>query len=357
MRILQLIDSLQTGGAERVAVNYANELATKIEYSGIVVTRSEGNLKQFVHSNVDYLFLSRTKIFDFQAILKLRQHIKSQKIDFLHAHNTSFFFAFLIKLIYPKIKVIWHDHYGNSEFLEKRKTFIYKITLPFFYGVITVNENLRKWVVNKIGIKNSIYLPNFPVLDDNIETKTTLKGKDGKRIVCLANLRPQKNHFLLLEVANQLKLDYPDWTFHLIGVNFEDAYSNKVLNQIQKLNLENNVFFYGSCSDITNILGQSSIGILTSLSEGLPMAILEYGLCSLPVLCTSVGELPTIINSNDNGILVKSNDVSLFYSNLVALIENDNLKKQIGNNLYQTILQNFSSNFVMNKYLNWLVSE
>ena len=57
MRIVQLIDSLDAGGAERMAVNYANALQSKIEFSGLVTTRKEGGLKEQINPKVSYLFL------------------------------------------------------------------------------------------------------------------------------------------------------------------------------------------------------------------------------------------------------------------------------------------------------------
>jgi hypothetical protein len=54
MRILQLIDSLEAGGAERT-VNYANALADEIDFSGLVSTRKEGSLVNQINSNVEYL--------------------------------------------------------------------------------------------------------------------------------------------------------------------------------------------------------------------------------------------------------------------------------------------------------------
>ncbi|GAQ48948.1 glycosyl transferase [Flavobacterium psychrophilum] len=54
MRVLQIIDSLNAGGAERMAVNYANALADKIEFSGIVVTRKDGILKKQLGNNVPF---------------------------------------------------------------------------------------------------------------------------------------------------------------------------------------------------------------------------------------------------------------------------------------------------------------
>ena len=59
MRILQIIDSLDIGGAEKMAVNYANALSHKIEFSGLVTTRREGELKSQLNSEVNYLFLNR----------------------------------------------------------------------------------------------------------------------------------------------------------------------------------------------------------------------------------------------------------------------------------------------------------
>ena len=63
MRIIQIIDSLEIGGAEKMAVNYANALYDKIEFSGLVVTRTEGNLKSQLHNSIPYLFLKKkTKV-------------------------------------------------------------------------------------------------------------------------------------------------------------------------------------------------------------------------------------------------------------------------------------------------------
>ena len=54
MRIVQLIDSLEAGGAERMAVSYANALANEIEFSALVATRKEGNLKNQIGDKRSY---------------------------------------------------------------------------------------------------------------------------------------------------------------------------------------------------------------------------------------------------------------------------------------------------------------
>jgi len=73
MRIVQLIDSLEAGGAERMAVNYANVLSEKIAFSGLVATRKEGVLKNQLNEGVQYLFLNKKKALDINALFRLRQ--------------------------------------------------------------------------------------------------------------------------------------------------------------------------------------------------------------------------------------------------------------------------------------------
>src|SRR5690554_4972788 len=111
MRILQLIDSLDAGGAERMAVSYANALSEIIPYSALVTTRKEGALRAQLSDKVGYLLLNRKGKIGIRAVLKLRKFVKQHKIDVVHAHSTSLFIATMVKVIYPKVKVIWHDHY------------------------------------------------------------------------------------------------------------------------------------------------------------------------------------------------------------------------------------------------------
>lgn len=354
MRIIQIIDSLDAGGAERMAVNYANVLADEIQFSGLVSTRKEGFLKEEINPNVFYLFLDKKKQLDFKALLRLRSFVVKNKVSYIHAHSTSFFLTFLLKIIHPSVKIIWHDHYGSSEFLYKRPLFALRLIIPFFDGIITVNQKLKSWAKEKIRAKNVIYLPNFPLTTNKVSENTVLKGIQGKRIVSLANLRKDKDHFLLLEVAKKVRKTHQEWTFHLVGKDFEDSYSNEIKKKISDFNLENNVFIYGSRQDIPAILAQADITVLTSKSEGLPVALLEYGVYKKAVVVTRVGEIPMIVQHGKNGFIVDSNQPDLFYQSLEELILSKILRTDFGNMLYDVIQADYTAENVMKKYLKWL---
>lgn len=354
MRIIQLIDSLEAGGAERMAVNYANALCSQLEFSGLIATRKEGILKKQLDQKVAYLFLNKKHTVDFKAVFKLRKYIIKHQVQIIQAHSSSFFLAVLVKLALPRVKIIWHDHYGNSDFLEKRSTFFLQLASCFFSGILAVNEKLKSWSLAKLHFKNGIYLSNFAVIEKEVAQQTILKGQAGKRILCLANLRPQKNHFLLVKVASKLRASHPDWSFHLIGKDFQDSYSNQLKEELKGKKLENHVFVYDSCPDVAGVLAQAQMGILTSNSEGLPVAILEYGLHKKAVVLTNVGQIAAVVENNENGFLVPSDAIDLFYGKLVELIENPLLQETFAEKLHRTVIVNFSEASIIKKYIHWI---
>lgn len=355
MRILQIIDSLEPGGAERMAVNYANSLAQKFEYSALATTRAEGMLKSKIDSDVKYIFLNRKSTIDFKAAKRLAKFCTDNKIDFIHAHSSSYFIALMTKLFGVKVKIIWHDHNGMSEYLEKRSTLALKFASRFFTGIISVNQLLMQWAIEKLKCKNVIYLPNFAIPDEKSSSaQMKLSGDEGKRILCLANLRPQKNHYLLLEAAQKIREKFSDWTFHLVGKDFKDEYSANLQREIERMNLEQTVFVYGSTNDSASVIRQADICVISSLSEGLPVALLEYGFESKAVVCTNVGEIPSIIRSNENGFIVPSQDDDAFVFSVEKLIENQLLREKLGKNLLETVKSQYSPEVVLHQYLNWV---
>jgi len=354
MRILQIIDSLEAGGAERMAVNYAVSLRRSAAFSGIAVTRKEGSLKSALPDDVPYCFLDRKSTFDWKAIAELRKFCVENKVQWLHAHSSSWFLAVCVKVLLPSLRIIWHDHYGLSEFTKDRKAGALKWGSLFFSGIVSVNENLRKWSLTTLFCRNVMYLPNFSISDPNQKKETVLKGESGKRILCLANLRPQKDHFMLIDVAR--RISFKDWTFHLAGKDFEDDYSRSVNKKITEYNLQDKIFIYGSRNDVQNVISQCDICILTSASEGLPVALLEYGFHSKPVVVTNVGEIPAVVKDGQNGFSCESGDAEKFASLVGELIADESLRQQMGKSLFETVNSGYSENAVLQNYMNWIKS-
>jgi glycosyltransferase involved in cell wall biosynthesis len=223
----------------------------------------------------------------------------------------------------------------------------------FFFRIITVNQNLEEWSKQNLNCKKVQYLPNFPKLNEMIQL-TKLRGEVGKRILILANWRPQKNLEFLLKIVQRLKLTKPDWTFHLVGLQFNDTYQQQIEEKIKNDQLENYIFVYGSCEDVFHVLKQADIGILTSYSEGLPVSLLEYGWVGLPVVSTNVGEISSIVSDSENGFLIDSNDLETFVNRLNELIKDFELRKKMGNKLKTYVENTFSEQVFLKKYVEYI---
>jgi glycosyltransferase involved in cell wall biosynthesis len=344
MGILQLIDSLEAGGAERMAVNYANALSEKISMSALIASRQEGILKNELAEKVSYLFLNKKSTLDLKSVLRLRSFVCKHKINIVHAHGTSFFLAVLLKLIYPKIKIIWHEHYGARVDQSRMDNLTLLFSSFLFSSIFVVNRQLEAWVEKNLFTPNVYYVPNFATLDQVDENTTFLSGNVGKRIVCLANLKNPKNHFAVLTVFKELKLDELGWSLHFIGKDYIDNYSNLLKHFIKENNLENSVFIYGSKNDVQHILAQASIGILASTAEGFPVSLLEYGLAKLPVVCTNVGFCSEIIKDNTSGLLFDPLDNLQIQNQLLKMISDKPLRDSFALHLQKLVYDNYSKN-------------
>ena len=349
MKVLQLIDSLEAGGAERMAVNIANIMVDHTQGSFLCATRAEGILFNAIDNRVGYLFLNKKSKLDVRAIRTLMRFVKDNNIDVIHAHSTSFFLATIIKMFNKNVKIVWHDHYGNSEFLQQRKHKVLKFCSIYFSHVISVNQILKQWSESHLNCKNVYYISNFVVNEKTNYEETQLEGEDGYRIVCLANLRPQKDHFTLLKAFSDILKEQSKWTLHLVGKDFEDDYSVKLKQAIQDLNLNTSVFIYGSKKDVQHILSQAEIGVLSSKSEGLPLSLLEYGLASLAVVATNVGNCAEVINNDKVGILVEAKNYVALKKGLLCYIENIEIRKKSASLLHQRIVSEFSSKQISKK--------
>ncbi len=295
MRVLQLIDSLEIGGAERMAVNYANALHKRIAVSALCVTRKEGNLETMVDPEVPYLFLKRKRRLDILAVLRLKRFIQKHQIKIIQAHGSSYFIGALVKLVTPGLKLIWHDHYGKSEFLDARKTGVLKQFSRFFDAVFAVNEKLALWSKENLKVEKTFYIKNFIAEALPFDADFKISGVKGKRLVCVANLRPQKNHHLLLDAFKLVLKQDSAYTLHLFGSAPDSLYAESILKRIEAEPFSTSVFYHDTYLKMSAILPHFDSGVLSSDSEGLPLALLEYIQASLAVVATDVGQCKAVL--------------------------------------------------------------
>lgn len=350
MRVMQLIDSLELGGAERMAVTYANMLSSEVEASYLCTTRAEGPLKETLNGQVSYEFLKKENSIDRNALQRAVAFIKKEKITIIHAHSTSYFFAFLIKRQYKNVTLIWHNHHGASPKYSLFKRFVLRYCLQSFHAVIAVNKELKNWATSflKIPELQSYYLSNFVTYSDhNKEEIDNLEGEKEQRIVCLANLKHPKEHLFLLQSFCNIAQSFPQATLHFVGADYLNDYSEQLKLFIIEKEMQEQVFIHGKQTHSQSYLNACSIGVIASSSEGLPMALLEYGRANLAVITTDVGHCADVVK--DYGKIIPSGNRVALQEALTGLLGNNDVRNRLAISYYSHIFNNFSQEKMKNE--------
>src|SRR5690606_30944466 len=118
-------------------------------------------------------------------------------------------------------------------------------------ATIVVNNDLKNWIISKVKVPEYRvwYLPNF-VKKSKKRSIFEAPGKNGYRVVCVANLRPPKDQLTLFRAMNIVIETQRDAHLILLGANKDEAYTNTLWTEMANLNLENNVTWMGSVNDV-----------------------------------------------------------------------------------------------------------
>ncbi|MDB2413599.1 glycosyltransferase [Flavobacteriaceae bacterium] len=288
MKILQVIDQLGLGGAERVCVNMANLLHRNNYDVKLVAFDDSGPLFDLIDEGVEVVILGRKK-HKFKAYKKLIQEVKQADIVHIHMRQNYKYVKKTLLAYGVKKKLILHDHYGEIAVNKRIPTFYKSFYKPDLY--IGCSELLTDWAKNNVGLDPSIvFLVHNFVLKYEVKTP---KNTEKKGLVLVGNMKPVKNHFFAVEIAKELGLDIT-----MYCSKTENTYFKSLQKKITAIGMSDNVFFKHGCINVQTELHQYNYALLTSTSEGDPLALIEYLSQGIPFLSYNIGESVKIIEKH-----------------------------------------------------------
>ena len=159
-------------------------------------------------------------------------------------------------------------------------------------------------------------------------------------IVSVGNLYPVKGHVVLLEALVELaaRTDLPPWRMALAGRGRE----TERLKQFAAEHGLTRVHFLGHRSDVPDILAAANVWVMPSLSEGLPLALLEAMSAGKAIAASAVGGIPEVIVSERDGLLVPPRDPPALAAALGRLIASPELRARLGHAAQQRATSQFS---------------
>ncbi|MGQ9512173.1 glycosyltransferase [Thermodesulfitimonas sp.] len=141
---------------------------------------------------------------------------------------------------------------------------------------------------------------------------------DVPLVAAVGRLHRVKGHHYFIAAAAEVLKRYPQARFLVIGAGPE---RNNLEDLVAKLGLAGKVLFTGFLKDIREHYSEFSLLVLSSLSEGLPLTVLEAFLSGTPVVATRVGGLPEVIQEGETGILVPPADVGALAAGICRVLD------------------------------------
>ena len=327
--VMHLIDSLEPGGAERVAVDSVNHLPRDRYRPFLCATRKGGPLLDKLAGDVKYLPLGRKNTVDLVAIWRLRAFVQRHDIQVLHAHSSSLFVALAASRLGRYPRVVWHMHYGGFV-VRKLDEFLFRCAAARASAAIAVTADLREWAARRLEMKSErvYYVPNFVSLQF-AAAASDLPGAPGKRIVCVANLRPPKDQIGLVRAMQMVVRNDAGAHLILAGSETDSVYANAVRAEIERRSLTRHVTLLGRRLDIPEILAGCDVGVLGSAIEGFPLSLIEYGAAGLPVVATRVGQCEEVLGGGA-GVLVPPGDPEGLADAIVRLLQSAESRGELG---------------------------
>jgi glycosyltransferase involved in cell wall biosynthesis len=209
------------------------------------------------------------------------------------------------------------------------------------YEYFSNSENYEKISVITRGVDDQIFKPR----PGKESLKRELGIKDDETIILfVGRLDLVKGVEYLISAAKTLISKYDNVKFLVVGDgSLKEKYVKKTKNLAEKIN------FLGFRTDIPEIMNLANVFVLTSLSEGACNVVLEACSSGLPVVATSVGEVPQIIVDGKTGFLIKPKDVNALIYSIEKLINDPKLAENMGKMARKRIEENYAEEIIYNK--------
>ena len=348
MKILHVITSLRTGGAEKLMVDLLprlRDLGNDVELLLFDGTRTPfyeelENMRIKIHH-----LAIEGNVYNPLNTFRLREYLKNY--DIIHTHNTACqYFVPLAKILSrAKCKLFTTEH---NTFNRRRTIFGWKYIDRIIYSqyktIISISEkatdNLIAFIGNKYKIRtieNGIDLSKFKFL-----SPVNINSKD-KIITMIAGFRKQKDQDTLIKAISLLPQEYRLW---LVG----DGERRTILEDlVTELYLGNRVKFLGIQSDIPQILENSHIVVLSSHWEGLSLSSVEGIASGRPFIASDVDGLREVVSGH--GVLFPHQDAKALANEIKSLCENRNKYNEVSLACQEKAKQ-YDINIMAKKYNN-----
>ena len=335
--VLIVASSLGAGGAEMVIRRLAEAIDRQRFHVKVACMKGRGPMGEVLAAlGVDVIELAPASALttDYFTFAKLLRVLRENRIEVVHTHEThGFVDAALCRMLLPNLRLVHTFHFGNYPHIDRRTRWMEYAAARVADRLLAVGEVQRQQVreVYRLGdgriatVRNGVALPTGAG-DPDFRRRV---GANGRLLVgTIGNFIEQKGLEDLLLAARRVRDAGHDAVFVVVG----DGHLRPALEDSRRrLGLEDSVVFTGWIVNAAEaVLPAFDVFFQPSLWEAMSVVVLEAMAASKPVVATTVGENPHVIDHEVDGLLVKPKDIDAMAAALIRVIDDPDLRQRYG---------------------------
>jgi glycosyltransferase involved in cell wall biosynthesis len=257
-------------------------------------------------------------------VLRLATRFQREKIDVVHTHDDRPHLYGTLAGRMAGVGRIIHTRHGRSPGLSRRQDVLVRLAARWIDRFVCVSEDSARLALERgvpvrkvCTIRNGIDLERFPCHGPQV---------DGPAVI-VARLSPEKDHATLLRACVLAMRQEPTFRLEIAGDGPCRADLERLAGQ---LGLAPHVFFLGAVREIPPLLARARFFVLSSVSEGVSLTLLEAMASGLPVVATRVGGNPEVVEDETTGLLVPPSNPEALAERMLRLWRDPEKGRRLG---------------------------
>jgi len=360
--ICHVLHQLYLAGAEVLAAGLARQLSHKYRFVFACLDELGPLGDRLRNEGFQVEVLHRQPGVDWTVSKHLRKMCKRERVSLMHAHQYSpFFYAANSRGIWGTLRsrppIIFTEHGRHyPDYRRAKRVFANRILLSRHDRVTAVGDFVKQALVDNEGIAakriqviyNGIDPKQFASSSMNNGDADRLRaevrkelgiGPDTPMVLQVARMHPVKDHVTAIGAMSLAVQDVPDAVLVLAGDGVE---RNRIEGKIEQFGLKKNVRMLGVRDDVPRLMAAADLFMLSSVSEGISVTLLEAMASSIAIVATDVGGNAEVVGHNSTGLLSGRGEATALGKNLITLLRNANLRHRMGRAGRDRMLQLFN---------------
>jgi glycosyltransferase involved in cell wall biosynthesis len=360
MRVAMVVDSLRVGGAQKLVAAFASH-ASEYGITPVVISLREERAAAVVGAiqtaGVEIITMSAPTLFDRARLSRLIDFFHHERIDLVQTH---LFYSNILgtyaahKAGIPVIATL-HSITQRKDWKDWIRQHIEDYCLRHYATrILAVGNMVAQVHEGKHGRRILDVIPNGIPQPQPIEgtererLRKEITGNGSKTIiVTVGRFARAKGYEDMIKAFSLLKQKDIDPVLLMVG---SGSMFNSIKEEISNQKLTQSVVLAGERHDVPQLLASSDVYASSSHREGLPLAVLEAMMAGLPVVATSVGDIPNVV-TNETGVIVPPHQPELLAAALEDLVKHPEKRQAMGKAAQARAVNEYSVDAWMKKHL------